>query len=200
MKVLFLRHGQTATNVAAKVHRKNDESPLDKVGISQAHKLAIACFAEGVQQLYCSPEKRARQTADIIGAQLGLKAIALEELGERDWGNWSDKPWTEIQSKLEKLSVTERYEFVPPKGESWQAMDRRLEIAVERIQSSNSPVMAVVMHGGALRALMPLLKGEAKETSFNYDFKNASITSFEYESGSWTLLRENDLAHLTEEH
>jgi broad specificity phosphatase PhoE len=199
MKVLFLRHGQTATNVAAKVHRKNDETSLDSVGVAQAHKLAIACFQEGVQQLFCSPEKRARETAEIIGSELGLKVIDLDELGERDWGDWSDKPWADIQAKLEKLSLEERYGLVPPNGESWQAMDRRLEKAVGQIKVSTYPVIAVVMHGGALRALMPLLKGEPKETSFQYNFKNASITSFEYHGGRWKLMRENDVVHLTHE-
>jgi 2,3-bisphosphoglycerate-dependent phosphoglycerate mutase len=199
MKVLFLRHGQTATNVAAKVHRTNDGASLDKVGKAQARRLAIACREEGVQQLYCSPEKRAKQTAQIIATKLGIDVTDVAELGERNWGDWSGRPWEDIQSKLELMNLKERYEFVPPYGESWQDMDGRLQKALERITASTSPVVGVVTHGGALRALMPLLKGEPRETSFQYAFTNASITSFEFHSGKWKLLRENDVAHLTDE-
>lgn len=196
MKIIFMRHGQTKVNVAASVHRKNDEATLDETGETQAHKLAIACYQEGLQQLFCSPELRAQQTAGIIATELGLEQIELPEFSERNWGDWSGKPWSEIQAQFERMTLQERYEFVPPNGESWKEMDERLHCGLDKITHSTHSVVGVVTHGGALRALMPIIKDQPKESSFQYDFLNVSITSFDFDGGKWTLVRENDVTHL----
>lgn len=196
MKVLFLRHGQTATNVKAALHRRDDIVDLDEVGVRQAKALAKLCTNEGVQQIFSSPELRARHTAEIIGDSLGLSVAVLPELSERDWGEWAGQTWDDIEAKLQTMDLAERYTFVPPKGESWQQMEERLRLALQKVSDSAVKVVAVVTHGGALRALMPILKNEPKETSFNYDFKNASTTSFEHQGDTWQVIAENDVGHL----
>lgn len=40
MKVLFVRHGQTKTNLKGIVPKKGEDISLDETGISQAEKLA----------------------------------------------------------------------------------------------------------------------------------------------------------------
>lgn len=52
-------------------------------------------------------------------------------------------------------------------------------------------------HGGTLRALMPIIKNEPKETSFKYDFHNASVTVFEKEDDKYIKLIENDISYLS---
>jgi broad specificity phosphatase PhoE len=67
-------------------------------------------------------------------------------------------------------------------------MEDRLRTALDKICAVTASPVAVVTHGGALRALMPIIKNQPKETSFNYDFENASLTKFEYKHGSWQLI------------
>jgi broad specificity phosphatase PhoE len=196
MRLLFLRHGQTATNVKAAVHRKDDEAPLDETGERQAVLLAQVCRKERAQVIFCSPEKRARETADVIGGTLNLQPVVLQDLQERDWGDWSGKQWSEIQASLQSMTLDERYEFTPPNGESWRQMEERLRRVLQTVTSMTLECISVVTHGGALRALMPILKGQPKETSFQYDFKNASVTIFELTDGGWHEIVENDTAHL----
>jgi len=196
MRLLFLRHGQTATNVQAAVHRKGDEATLDETGQGQAVALVSVCRKEGVQAICCSSESRAQETADIIGEALSLQPIVLQDLHERDWGDWSGKQWSEIQASLQSMALGERYEFIPPNGESWRQMEERLRRALWTVTSMKLDCVAVVSHGGALRALMPILKEQPKETSFHYDFGNASVTIFELVDGNWHEIAENDTAHL----
>lgn len=196
MKVLFLRHGQTETNVKAAVHRTDDETALNEAGRYQAKALAKRCRAEGVRQIVASPERRARQTAEIIAAPLGLKVEVLPELSERSWGDWAGKPWADIEAKLHAMDLNERYNFVPPGGESWRQMEHRLRIALDNITASQAETVAVVTHGGALRALMPILKNQPKETSFTYDFQNASIAQFEYNNGRWESVSEDTAGYV----
>src|SRR4051812_8295350 len=111
MKVYFLRHGQTHVNTTGSVHAKQDEAVLDETGREQARKLAAACQGLGVERLFCSPAIRARETADTIASQLTIQPVVLEDLGERDWGDWAGWPWKDIQSRLEGMSLSERYKF-----------------------------------------------------------------------------------------
>lgn len=196
MKILFLRHGETDTNVRQLTHKKGSGEGLNKTGLQQAHKLAKICRAHGVQNIYSSPELRAIQTAEIIGQDIGLEPIILEDLSERHWGDWDGLPWNEISSHLQPMSIKERYKFIPPNGESWEQMEQRLLKVVRTIHAQDKTA-AVVTHAGALRALMPPLKKEPLNTSLSYDFQNASVTIFEGDKNNLAVRLENDTSHLS---
>jgi len=196
MKILLLRHGETDTNLRGLTHKRGAQEGLNKTGQEQARHLADVCKSHGVQALYSSPELRATETARIISKEIGLEPLILEDLAERHWGAWEGHPWSDIVARLRPMSIQERYTFVPPNGESWEQMERRLKKMIAIIQSK-STTAAVITHGGALRALMPALKGEPLDTSLQYDFRNASVTIFADKSGALSLALENDVTHLS---
>jgi broad specificity phosphatase PhoE len=101
------------------------------------------------------------------------------ELAERNWGELSGKPWVEIEVHLKPLSLEDRYNFIPPAGESWKAMDERLGKFLAELKTQSYKVVAVITHEGAMRALVPILKNEPKEKSLDYHFDNASVNHFE---------------------
>jgi broad specificity phosphatase PhoE len=197
MKLYLIRHGRTVLNTQNVVHKKDDDEALDGVGVKQAAQIARVCKDESIQIVYSSPEERAKQTAEVICHAINLVPRVLEDLGERNWGEWSGMQWEDIRSRLNTMSLDQRYSFTPPNGESWRQMDERLMQALSKIISDNNERAAVVSHGGSLRALMPILKGEPKESSFKYDFKSASLTIFEHTGGRWRELVENDTAFLS---
>jgi broad specificity phosphatase PhoE len=196
MKVLLIRHGETQTNVAGTMHRTGDKDGLTDLGKRQAKQTAEACREQGVDMIYSSPETRALETAEIVAQELGLEVHALDQLHERDWGEWEGKSFVEIRPTLDGMSLEERYTFRPPGGETWQEMDQRLFDAIEHIVHGENKVSAVVTHTGAIRALIPLLLGEQKQTSFQYDPANASMTSFSFENGKFRLISLLDTSHL----
>lgn len=196
MTLYVIRHGQTKKNTTGLVHGKQDAASLDRVGLQQAERLARFANSESIEEVYCSPEKRALQTAGIICQEIGREPVRLDLLHERDWGRWSGQPWQVIKEKLEHMSLEERYRFSPPGGESWQHMEERLIRALSVIRSSSYDRVGVVSHGGAIRALMPIIKGEPKETSFQYDFANASVTTVDCTEGTFVVRAENDTKHL----
>ena len=92
------------------------------------------------------------------------------------------------------MSLEERFTFVPPGGESWQQMEQRLLGCVNSWQRL-SESMAVVAHGGLLRALIPLLLDEPRESSFRYDLENASVSVFEMNGEGLEVLGLNEVGH-----
>jgi probable phosphoglycerate mutase len=197
MEILLCRHGETDTNIIGKTHLLDDEVGLNDVGKRQALGLAPVAADHAVKAIFASPEKRALETAKIVGQFLNLEPTIINGLRERDWGSWSGEPWSKIESKLKNKTLNDRYAFIPPHGESWEQMLGRLMRTVDDIAQTAGGNVMIVTHGGALRALVPALKHEELARSLNYNFDNASVTSFLYfQPGAYKLLIENDTTHI----
>ncbi|MBD0270134.1 MAG: histidine phosphatase family protein [Cyanobacteria bacterium Co-bin8] len=194
-KLILIRHGQTAVNVEGRVHGQGDRAGLDEVGRWQVQRLAQRCQQYGVQSLLSSPELRAMETAGAIAEELGLPLEVIEGIQERNWGDWAEEPWSAIKARLDLMSLEERFTFVPPGGESWQQMEQRLLLWCQRWQQI-SHTTAVVGHGGVLRALIPLLLQEPRESSLRYDLANASVSVFEVKSERFEVVELNEIGHL----
>ncbi|MBD1877003.1 histidine phosphatase family protein [Nodosilinea sp. FACHB-131] len=194
-KLLLIRHGQTALNVEGRVHSQQDSAGLDEIGRWQASRLVEVCRGYGVRSLLSSPEARALETAQIVGDALVVPLQCSEALCERNWGQWSGEPWQQIHERLKSMSLEERFTFVPPGGESWQQMEQRLMGCVE-VWRGVSESIAVVAHGGLLRALIPLLLNEPRESSFRYDLDNASVSVFGVAAEGFEVMGLNDVGHL----
>jgi broad specificity phosphatase PhoE len=66
------RHGQTAYNAEGRF-QGHLPVPLDETGREQARALADTVAGVEVRTLVCSPLARARETADIVAARIGLE-------------------------------------------------------------------------------------------------------------------------------
>ena len=195
-KLILCRHAETDVNAQGVMHKTQDSAALNHVGVEQSKRLGEVLRNQNVAAVICSSEARALQTAETATAGTQIKISQTPDLQERNWGEWGGKPWSEIQAVLEPMSLEERYTFTPPNGESWQDFETRLRKALEEIEASPYATIAVIAHGGTLRALMPIIKNEPKETSFKYDFHNASVTIFEKKNEKYSLVVENDTSHL----
>lgn len=88
MKIYLARHGQDQDNVQGILNGHRDK-PLTELGIRQADILArkIKEAELSFKAIYCSPLRRARETAEIIAITLNTdKPEVLSELIERDFG------------------------------------------------------------------------------------------------------------------
>ena len=59
---------------------------LTEKGISQAHELAQSMQDTDVDLIISSPLVRAKETADIVGAAIGVPVEVDDRLAERDYG------------------------------------------------------------------------------------------------------------------
>lgn len=183
MKIFFIRHGETDINRSGKMHTVGDAVKLTKDGIEQIKKLIPVLQENKVEKIFCSPEVRAVESAKILSDTLGASFEILNELQERNWGDFENRSWGEIEVELDQLSLEERYQFVPPKGESWMQMEDRLRLALHVVSNDQSSNVGVVTHEGALRALMPIIKNEDRANSLGYNFDNGSVTAFDLSEG-----------------
>jgi broad specificity phosphatase PhoE len=74
MRALLLRHGESAHNANTAAEPLDDEAGdrLTELGREQAATAAAGLAGYGVTELLCSPMRRAAETAEAVGAGLGL--------------------------------------------------------------------------------------------------------------------------------
>jgi alpha-ribazole phosphatase len=85
--ILLARHGETDWNRDGRFQGHADP-PLNAAGRRQAEGLAQTVASEPPDAVYASDLRRAFETAEIVGARLGLpvgREIALREI---DVGSW----------------------------------------------------------------------------------------------------------------
>ncbi|MCW3010446.1 MAG: histidine phosphatase family protein [Solirubrobacterales bacterium] len=148
------RHGQTAYNAEGRFQGTLDV-PLDDVGLAQAHALAEVAAGHGIVALWCSPLLRARQTADVVGAALGLEPRADARFAEHDTGTWTDRLKAEVEAEDPELWAAylrggEDWSF--PGGEGFEDFQERVvDGLVAMTQAKELPAL-VVCHRGVIRA------------------------------------------------
>lgn len=148
-RLLLVRHGETDWNADGRLQGQTDR-PLSDFGRKQARRLADELAAEGFEAIYSSDLARARETAEIIGARLGLPVELDPDLREKDWGTW------------EGLTAVER-DRVEFAGESTEAHQERILRALRRISESHpdGTSILVVTHGGSIRRAQTAALGMA---------------------------------------
>ena len=196
-RLILIRHGETKVNKVGKLHHFNATEILTKKGVIQMDATALALEKYNPQIIYCSPELRAKESAEILSEKLKIPLKSLFGLEERDWGDFSGESWLEVETVLKGMSLEERYSYVPPSGESWKdTEDRLIETVLKIIQQNKNKTVIIVSHGGAIRILMPYLLNLPREESFRHNPDNASITVFDCENGKFIKRLLNDTTHL----
>jgi len=151
-RVYLARHGQTAYNLEGRFQGQLPV-PLDDTGRAQAAELAERAAGHGFEALWCSPLLRARETADVVAATIGLQPREDERLMETDAGDWTDRTFAGVQAEAPDAFaafVSGEPDFAFPGGESFAQQGIRVAAALAGIEEGALPAL-VVCHGGVIR-------------------------------------------------
>ena len=151
--VYLARHGQTAYNHTGRFQGQQ-EIPLDDTGRAQAAELAERAAGYGFRALWCSPLLRARETADIVAARIGLEPKEDARLMETDAGDWTDLTFAEVRARTPELFdafAAADPSFAFPGGESFVEQEHRVSAALADVERGALPAL-VVCHGMVIRA------------------------------------------------
>lgn len=169
---LFLRHGETEAN-AAGVIAGMSESPLTEKGLRQAEAAARILVSVQIGTIWCSPLKRALDTAAIVARATGHEIRVVAELAERNWGDWEGHP----------RHLYYDTDATPPNGESVSAFTARVVVGMGKLTPPWPPL--IVGHSGVARILRTTLPGlDPKER-----LDNARPCRFVPETGDGTRWR-----------
>lgn len=204
IRLYLIRHGRQDSPLC------NVDVALDEAGCRQAELVAERLGNYNIQALYSSNLKRARQTAEIIGGQLGLVHNIEEDLREISFGRLEGLNDVEIRERFgEFLAQRAKADSdIPyPGGESGEDVYRRAFPVIKRIiehaLDNNIENIAIVSHGGVIRTLVAGVLGAdfSKKLLIAKDLENCSITQIDYDSSTDNFIveRVNDYAHIEKE-
>jgi broad specificity phosphatase PhoE len=162
----YIRHGETDWNVDGRLQGRHDPD-LNARGRRQAATcadilrdlLAHDGQSPAAYGYVASPLQRARQTAEIMRAALGLVPGDYRidpRLAEIAFGEWEGLTFREIRSRApQALAARERdkWHFVPPGGESYAQVALRMREWYDALAGDT----VVIAHGGTARALIAVL-------------------------------------------
>lgn len=200
--LLLLRHGQARHNLEGRLEGWGD-APLTAEGQRQARALArrLVAWSPAITCLYASPLLRAWQTAGAIAQQLGLAPIAHTGLQELDFGQISGLTMDGFRQTMPEVYARwqDRRDlaFQFPGGEQRLAFYQRVALALDEITARHpAEHVAVVAHGGTLRAGLAHLFPDTMDDWWAYALETASLTHVRVGDGASELLVLNDRRHL----
>jgi broad specificity phosphatase PhoE len=166
MSIHLARHGQTAYNHEGRF-QGHLPVPLDATGREQAAALAEAAAKVEIATLWCSPLRRARETAEVVAARIGLEPREDARFAETDTGDWTDRSFAEVKAedpegfaRFARSDPTFRY----PGGESFAEQSARVMAALADLRAGNGALPAlVVCHRGVIRLALAAILGDDGE-------------------------------------
>ena len=175
--ILLARHGQTDDNVPPLKFQGRTDTPLNDTGRAQAAELAGRVRDEGVASLYTSDLSRARETADIVGREIGLDPIVDARFSEADRGVWEGRYMHDVEAEDPERYAAWRAagDFRFPGGESLQEqMDRVIAGLVDVTHAGSLPAL-VVCHGGAIRVALCHTHARGLAVFHDWDVPNVTV-------------------------
>lgn len=193
----LIRHGRQESK------KCNVNVALDEVGITQAKRLAERLKSYELDALYSSELIRAVETAEIIEEATGVKNQVLAHIEEIDFGDWTgqtddyiEEHYQEFREEWDKGEKDLAY----PGGENGEAVAKRVMPVIEELISRKENNVAIVTHGGVIRAVLVKLLDIPmnRQRKIGKLLENTSITHLRYdtETKRFTIERFNDHAHL----
>jgi alpha-ribazole phosphatase len=178
-RVLFIRHAET--EMAGRFCGHSDPE-LNAQGRTQLTSLAHQLSAEPIDTVYSSDLRRASATAQAIASVREIPQVIRPALREIDFGQWEGLSWEQIEQMDPEYARTwvARYPHLPaPSGETFHAFETRVLREVNHLLDANRGPIAVVTHGGVLRAVLRHLCGCSDEEAWQQTQAYCSIVRYE---------------------
>ncbi|WP_297511947.1 histidine phosphatase family protein [uncultured Caulobacter sp.] len=178
--IYLCRHGQTFHNREGRLQGRL-ESDLTPLGRAQAAAMGDLLFdlisrePPADWRIVASPLRRARDTAETIGARLGLPVATDERLVEIDVGEWSNRLREEVRGENPHLLGDDAWGFHAPGGETYEVMIARLSDWLSEQAPEPERRLIVVSHGVAGRLLRGLYAGLSKAETLAQDIPQDAV-------------------------
>ena len=195
-RVLFLRHGHHDRLGRILCGRMPGVS-LSETGRAEARAVAEALarrFAgERGLRLLSSPQPRTRETAAPLERALGLTAEIAPDLDEIAYGDWTGKPFAELDGDPAWTAWnTERASARPPGGESMAEVQVRVGGLLDRLAAEEGAPVILVSHGDPIRAALLGLLGLSLDAYDRIVVAPASCSELELWPGGGRVVSINE--------
>ena len=198
--IITIQHTQSVHHINGMVGSWTDWE-LSELGVKQANRIGERLKTELSEKrfvMYSSDLLRARQTAEIIGNDLGLTPVLKTELRERNLGRCCGKSvqWMRENMEMQEKTVDDRmFSDAESRRDEWN----RLEPFFNEIMSSNDENIIIVSHGDLLSVFYTMFLGLSVETINTgeiFGLAGGVSHMFENEEGKRFVKRISDMSYI----
>jgi broad specificity phosphatase PhoE len=178
------------------------DTALTELGCRQATYLASRLkheIGDMPCQLYCSDLKRALQTAEIIGREIGVTPNPLPELRELNNGVAAGKSLEEAKRYALELTRPVLDWQAYPQAETWRQFYSRVAACMERLTGNQETPLLLVTHGGTIINIVAWWLQLDIDMLDKVSFHTSPASLSVLRTNQWnerTIERLNDTAHL----
>ncbi|HET9102006.1 MAG TPA: histidine phosphatase family protein [Solirubrobacteraceae bacterium] len=179
--IVLARHGETDDNVEPLRFQGFTDTPLNATGRAQARALATRIAQEGtIRAIWASDLSRARETAETVGAAIGLAVSLDARLREGDRGRWEGHTFAEIEAAEPERYASWRRpdpDFRFPEGESLAEQQARVTAALRDIHGAAPAPTLVVCHGGSIRVMLCAADPDGLAAFHRFTIPNTAVVT-----------------------
>ncbi len=176
--ISLARHGETDDNLEPFRFQGFTDTPLNDTGLRQAHRLADKVSGDGIVSLWSSDLRRARETAEIVGARIGMAPQLDARLREGCRGRWEGHLMVDIERDEPELYAAWRRagpQFRFPGGESLLEHQRRVLASLAEIHGTGRLPALVVCHGGSIRVVLCARDPRGLDAFHGFEVGNVAV-------------------------
>jgi broad specificity phosphatase PhoE len=200
LELNFLRHGQTDFSRENRFCGSIDP-PLNEVGLRMAEAFGDAHGHRSWTAIYCSPRKRALQTADALARRVDVALILEDGLCEIAYGEWESMRHDEVKARWPEAYAywaADTASRGTPGGETAFQVAARAAPVIERIRTHHADGrILIVSHKATIRILVCALLGmDVRLFRDRIAQPVAAVTRFEIKERTPMLSLLGDVSHL----
>ncbi len=189
LDLILVRHGQSQYNAD---QTGGEDAPLTDLGRRQAARVGAYLGSHlKINALYASTYIRARETAEIINAGLGLELQLDPDLREAAY-----EYGLGLELFADPCAALDLHPALRPQdiSEYYEGFQARVNRALERILAAHPEgQVAVVSHGGTMGTIIRTVAGSHQ---FSVHTSNTGIHLLHWEHQRWHIVALNRVEHL----
>ncbi len=201
MRIYFTRHGESEANTKRIISNRDLPHPLTEKGRNQAALLAEGLRGKPLTRIYSSPILRARETAEILSAILGVPLECMDALREPDCGVLEGRgdtdAWTEHDSWKERWLLGIDMDRGPQGGETCIEVQARFKGFIKALMArfeETSAEFIIVSHGALILYGLPVVvEGIDNKFICGHGLGHTTLIITECREGKLTCIEWNPL-------
>ena len=176
MKLTLIRHTSLQTD-AGICYGQSDVDVADSF-VNEAEKTKEKLVAMAFNAVYSSPLQRCVKLANALNL---AEPVLDNRLMELNFGEWELQAWDDIPRNIFDIWAQDYANLAPPNGETFSQLQQRgLSFLTEILEKHANEHIAVVSHGGMIRALLAHVLNIELKGLFRFKIDYGSATQLDF--------------------
>lgn len=176
MEIYLIRH--TTPYIGKGICYGQTDISLNEELFAQEVKIIQSKLPKGIAHFYTSPLQRCKK----LTQQLTSNYTEDSRLMELDFGDWENKPWSELKQEEVNIWMNDFANVKVPNGECYRDLHQRTISFITDILEKNHKKVLIITHAGNIRSFMSWTLDLPLENSFRIALNYGSTVKIEINS------------------